>query len=83
MTIAVFPGSFDPLTMGHLSLIKRASRIFDQLIVTVGINTNKKALFSVEERLALINESVADISNVSVQTEAGLTVQFVGRWVLT
>lgn len=79
MTIAVYPGSFDPLTMGHLNIIERASRLFDQLIVTVGINTNKKALFTTEERVALIQKSVAHLDNVSVQAEGGLTVNFVKK----
>lgn len=77
MTIAVYPGSFDPLTMGHLNIIERASQLFDQLIVTVGINTSKKALFTTEERVDLIQKSVAHLPNVVVQAEGGLTVQFV------
>lgn len=77
MTKAVFPGSFDPLTMGHLNLIQRASGLFDELIVTVGTNISKRALFTPDERVALIQESVADLSNVRVQMESGLTVDFV------
>ncbi|MTV81356.1 pantetheine-phosphate adenylyltransferase [Secundilactobacillus folii] len=79
MTIAVYPGSFDPLTMGHLNIIERASRLFDHLIVTVGINTSKKALFSTDERVDLIKKSVSHLPNVSVQAEGGLTVDFVKR----
>lgn len=77
MTIAVYPGSFDPLTLGHLDIIERASRLFDKLIVTVGINTNKKALFTTERRVELIKRSVAHLPNVVVQAEGGLTVRFV------
>ncbi|WP_288531198.1 pantetheine-phosphate adenylyltransferase [uncultured Secundilactobacillus sp.] len=77
MTVAVFPGSFDPLTVGHLDLIQRASRLFDKLIVTVGTNTAKKALFTSDEKVAMIEASVADLPNVTVRTENGLTVNFV------
>ncbi|KRM74081.1 pantetheine-phosphate adenylyltransferase [Secundilactobacillus collinoides] len=77
MTKAVFPGSFDPLTKGHLNLIQRASHLFDELIVTVGTNISKRSLFTPDERVALIQKSVADLPNVTVRTEGGLTVDFV------
>ena len=77
MTKAVFPGSFDPLTKGHLNLIQRASHLFDELIVTVGTNISKQSLFTPDERVALIQKSVADLPNVTVRTEGGLTVDFV------
>ncbi|WP_143463210.1 pantetheine-phosphate adenylyltransferase [Levilactobacillus enshiensis] len=76
MTIAVFPGSFDPLTNGHLDLIARASRMFDQLVIAVGQNTSKQGVFSPAERVAFIEASVATLPNVSVQIEHGLTVAF-------
>ncbi|AKP65572.1 phosphopantetheine adenylyltransferase [Levilactobacillus koreensis JCM 16448] len=76
MTIAVFPGSFDPLTNGHLDLIARASRMFDQLVIAVGQNTSKQGVFSPAERVAFIEASVATLPNVSVQIESGLTVAF-------
>jgi len=76
MTIAVFPGSFDPLTNGHLDLIARASRMFDQLVIAVGQNTSKQGVFSPAERVAFIEASVATLPNVSVQIENGLTVAF-------
>lgn len=77
MTIAIFPGSFDPLTNGHLDLIERASHLFDKLIVTVGTNTAKKTLFNSDEKVAMIKESVAHLKNVAVKAENGLTVDFV------
>ncbi|KRN02816.1 phosphopantetheine adenylyltransferase [Levilactobacillus senmaizukei DSM 21775 = NBRC 103853] len=76
MTIAVFPGSFDPLTNGHLDLIRRASRLFDQLIVAVGQNTSKASVFTPTERVAFIEANVQDLPNVKVQIESGLTVSF-------
>ncbi|MCH5465412.1 pantetheine-phosphate adenylyltransferase [Levilactobacillus tujiorum] len=76
MTIAVFPGSFDPLTNGHLDLIERASRMFDQLIVAVGQNTAKRGVFTASERVAFIETEIAGLDNVSVQVETGLTVDF-------
>lgn len=79
MTIAVYPGSFDPLTLGHLNIIERASKLFDQVIVAVGINISKNMLFTPEERVALIEKSVEHLPNVSVQAESGLTVQFVKK----
>ncbi|GAX08388.1 MAG TPA: pantetheine-phosphate adenylyltransferase [Lactobacillus sp.] len=79
MTIAVYPGSFDPLTLGHLNIIERASKLFDQVIVTVGINISKSMLFTPEERVALIQQSIAHLPNVTVQAEDGLTVQFVKK----
>ncbi|MFD1548394.1 pantetheine-phosphate adenylyltransferase [Levilactobacillus fuyuanensis] len=76
MTIAVFPGSFDPLTNGHLDLIQRASKMFDHLIVAVGQNTSKRGVFTASERVAFIEAGVQDLPNVSVQVETGLTVDF-------
>ena len=76
MTIAVFPGSFDPLTNGHLDLIQRASRMFDHLIVAVGQNTSKRGVFTASERVAFIEAGTQALANVSVQVETGLTVDF-------
>ena len=79
MKVAVFPGSFDPLTLGHLDLIKRGSALFDQLAVAVMTNTSKKPLFSVEERIQQIKEATAGLDNVSVITASGLTVDLMNR----
>lgn len=79
--IAVFPGSFDPLTNGHLDIIKRAIDIFDKLIVTVAINTNKNALFSLEERVQIIQDVInyEKLSNVQVMSTDQLTVDFMKK----
>lgn len=66
MTRALFPGSFDPLTMGHLDTIERGAELFDEVIVGVFVNTSKKSLFSAEERVALITQAVAHLPNVRV-----------------
>ncbi|MGN0297889.1 MAG: pantetheine-phosphate adenylyltransferase [Lachnospiraceae bacterium] len=79
MRIAVYPGSFDPITYGHLDIIKRASKMFDILIVGVLHNSSKKPLFSVEERVALIQEAVIDIPNVQVEAFDGLLVEYAHR----
>jgi pantetheine-phosphate adenylyltransferase len=74
---AVYTGSFDPITLGHLDVIERASRIFDRIVVGVGINPDKHPLFSLEERVGLVQESVARLSNVQVELFSGLSVAFV------
>lgn len=74
--VAIYPGSFDPPTLGHLDLIQRAARMFDRVIVAVAINNEKKALFNLEERLELLNECVKDIPNVEVSHFNGLAVQY-------
>ena len=79
MKIALFPGSFDPLTLGHLDLIRRGSALFDQLAVAVMSNDSKKPLFTVEERVAQVKEAVAGLSNVSVITAEGLTVDLMNK----
>lgn len=76
MATAVYPGSFDPVTRGHLDIIKRAAKINDQLIVAVLINSAKNPLFTVEERVALLRECCKDIPNVTVESFDGLTVEF-------
>lgn len=74
MKVAIFPGSFDPLTNGHLNIIKRASLLFDELVVAVAINTSKSALFSTEEKVRLVRNAVSDLPNVRVIPTKGLTI---------
>lgn len=77
MSTAVFPGSFDPVTMGHVDLIRRASRMFDRLVVGVLVNSAKQPLFSKEERVAMLREITADQDNIEVSSFEGLLVDFV------
>ncbi len=74
--IAVYPGSFDPPTLGHLDLISRASRIFDRVIVAVARNHAKSAMFTVDERVEMLRELTAAIANVEVSSFKGLTVDY-------
>lgn len=73
---AVAPGSFDPITLGHLDVIERASTKFDEVIVAVLVNSTKAGLFSVEERIELIKKSVAHLGNVSVDSWSGLLADY-------
>ncbi len=75
--IAVYSGSFDPITLGHLNVIERASRLVDRLIVGIGVNIEKQSLFSPEERVELVRRSTAHLPNVEVRSFAGLAVNFV------
>ena len=77
--IAIYPGSFDPITNGHLDLIERGSRLFDELIVSVLRNEEKKALFSVDERTQMLREVVKDFSNVKVASFKGLLVDYAAK----
>ena len=77
--IAVFPGQFDPITNGHLDVIARGVELFDELIVAVGINPEKKELFSIEERVEMIRLLLKDQPYVRVEQYAGLTVDFVRK----
>jgi pantetheine-phosphate adenylyltransferase len=72
--IAVFPGSFDPITLGHFDIIKRSIPLFDKIIVAIGINADKKYMFSLEDRKRFIEESFADEPSISVLTYEGLTI---------
>lgn len=74
---AVYTGSFDPITLGHLDVITRASRIFDRIVVGVGINPDKQPLFDQDERVQLVEAAVARLGNVDVQRFDGLSVTFV------
>ena len=75
--IAVFPGQFDPITNGHLDVIKRGTRLFDELIVAVGINPEKREMFTIDERVDVIRELLKDTPGVRVERYSGLTVDFV------
>ncbi|PKQ43642.1 pantetheine-phosphate adenylyltransferase [Confluentibacter flavum] len=76
MKRAIFPGSFDPITLGHYDIIKRGVELFDEVIVAIGINSEKKYMFSLEERKAFIEEAFKNEPRVKVMTYEGLTVQF-------
>ncbi|MBQ7945050.1 MAG: pantetheine-phosphate adenylyltransferase [Lachnospiraceae bacterium] len=76
MKSAVYPGSFDPITLGHLDVIKRASQMFDELTVSVLDNKAKNALFSVEERVSILKEVTKDMPNVKVDSFNGLLIDY-------
>ena len=79
MKIAIYPGSFDPVTSGHLNIIRRASQIFDKLIVCVMVNAGKNPLFTQEERVELIRKVTADLSNVEVDGSDELLAEYAKR----
>lgn len=74
--IAIYPGTFDPPTNGHLDIVQRASRLFDRVVVGVGVNPAKKTFFNDDERVALMREACASMPNVEVRTFDTLTVEF-------
>lgn len=76
MKIAIYPGSFDPITNGHLDVLGRAAQMFDKVIILVAINADKKGRFPIEERVAMIKESISDFNNVEVDSYDGLTVEY-------
>ena len=75
-TIAVYAGSFDPVTNGHLDVMRRASKLFGQVVVAVGVHPTRKALFSVEERVDLLVKTTADMPNVRVESFQGLLINY-------
>jgi pantetheine-phosphate adenylyltransferase len=77
--IAVYPGSFDPITNGHVDIIKRGIRIFDEIIVLVAYNPSKTSLFTVEERMEMIKETFKDVNGVRVDSYSGLLVDYVKK----
>jgi pantetheine-phosphate adenylyltransferase len=79
MQIAVCPGSFDPVTYGHLDIISRGAKIFDKVIVAVLINAKKNSLFSVEERVELLRKATADLPNVEVDSFNGLLIDYMRK----
>lgn len=76
MVKAVYPGSFDPVTYGHLDIIERASRVVDEVIVAVLINSSKRPLFTLDERVSMLEKSAKAFPNVKIKTFQGLTVDF-------
>lgn len=74
--IAVFPGSFDPITVGHECIIRRAAALFDELIIAIGVNAEKKSYFPVEKRIEWLRTVLADLPNVRVDSYHGLTVDY-------
>lgn len=79
MKIAIYPGSFDPVTIGHLNIIQRAANIFDKLIVCVMVNAGKNPMFTLEERVELIRRVTADIPNVEVDSSSELLAEYAKR----
>ncbi len=76
MKTAVYPGSFDPVTFGHLDIIRRASAMFDELIVAVMTNSAKTPLFTLDERVKMLRESVKDLTNVRIESFGGLLIDY-------
>ena len=76
MKIAIYPGSFDPITKGHLDILKTGAEIFDKVIIAVARNSDKKGFLTVEERVQLIKDSVSDLENVEVDSFEGLTIEY-------
>ena len=79
MKIAIYPGSFDPVTSGHLNIIRRAARIFDRLVVCVMVNGGKSPMFSLEERVELIRRVTKDLPNVEVDASSELLAEYARR----
>ncbi len=77
--IAIYPGTFDPITLGHVDIIERGSKLFDHVIVTLAINKSKKPLFNADERIKMIEDAVRHLPNVSVETFSGLLVNFAAQ----
>ena len=76
MRRAIFPGSFDPITVGHYDIISRGAELFDELIIAIGVNAEKKYMFTLEERVAFIADAFKDNPKISIVTYQGLTVDF-------
>jgi len=75
-SVAIFPGAFDPMTHGHLDIVRRAAKLYSKLIVAVGKNPMKQEVFSADERAEMLTAHTADLPNVEVRTYTGLTVEF-------
>ncbi|MCD7779488.1 MAG: pantetheine-phosphate adenylyltransferase [Candidatus Gastranaerophilales bacterium] len=76
MKTAIYPGSFDPITKGHLDVLKRAADIFDKVIIVVSVNVNKKSFLPLEDKLSLIKASCKDIKNIEIDSYDGLTIEY-------
>ncbi|MGL1934055.1 MAG: pantetheine-phosphate adenylyltransferase [Fibrobacterales bacterium] len=79
-TKAIIPGSFDPITLGHLDIIERASELFDSVTVLIGVNNEKKCLYSVDERVSIIENAVSSFPIVVVDTWEGLTIEYLKKY---
>jgi pantetheine-phosphate adenylyltransferase len=79
MTVVVYPGTFDPITNGHLDVIHRAARLFNRVIVAVAESRNKRPLFSHQERVEMVRQAVQDVKNVEVEGFTGLLIEYVHR----
>lgn len=73
---AVFPGSFDPITIGHYSIVERALPMFDEIVIAIGENTSKKYMFSLEQRIEHLKQAFRHLNNVSIMSYSGLTIDF-------
>lgn len=80
MTTAIYPGSFDPITLGHLNIIRRASKVFDKVVVCVMVNSSKTPMFSLEERMELIERVVMRLPNVTVDTSSMLLAEYAKQY---
>ena len=76
MRIAIYPGSFDPITKGHLDILKTGAEIFDKVIIAVARNSEKKGFLSIDDRIKLIRESIKDLENVEADSFEGLTIEY-------
>ena len=76
MKKAIFPGSFDPITIGHVDIIKRAMKVFDEIIIAVGDNTDKKYMFPKEKRVEFVKQTFNNYNNIKIESYNGLTVDF-------
>ena len=79
MRVAVYPGSFDPITRGHIDILERSSKLFDRIIVAVVHNVNKKGLFTLDERVEMIRDATRHVPNVEVDCFSGLLVDYVAE----
>ncbi len=76
MSIAIYPGSFDPITKGHIDVLKKAVKLFDKVIIAVSINPSKNSMFTLEERVELIKQSTEGLNNIEVDSFTGLTAKY-------